>query len=100
MAGRNEKKTQGIKETRELILALLGPKGLAVLLTKVFKDGFQTSDLVEILTKLSLDPIFREAISGIQKLPEEIKDLDLSEGIELAEIALRSIPAIIEEAKS
>jgi chaperonin GroEL (HSP60 family) len=98
MAGRDEKK--GIKETRELLNAILGPKGLAVLLTRVFKDGFQTSDLVEIMTTLSIDPIFRDAISGIQKLPEEVKDIDLMEGIELAEIALRAIPAIIKEAKT
>lgn len=98
MARRDEKK--GIKETRELVNAILGPKGLAVLLTRVFKDGFQTSDLVEIMTTLSIDPIFRDAISGIQKLPEEVKDIDLMEGIELAEIALRAIPAIIKEAKT
>ncbi len=93
-------KKKGIKETRELIMALLGPKGLAVLLTKTFKDGFQVSDLVTIMTTLSLDPTFRDAIEGIQKLPEEVKDIDLAEGIELAEIALKAIPAIIQEAKT
>lgn len=85
----------GIKETKELAL---GAIALGFYLTKLMKDGFQPSDIVAFTTKLGSDPVFAEklqaAYDGVAAVGSEIKDIDVTEGFELA-VAI--VPAVIAE---
>jgi hypothetical protein len=91
----------GIQETKE---ALIGINELSIVLAQQLKDGFQVgSDLAAIVGKWQSDADFQAKLTaafiGIQKVPDEIKDLDLSEGIELASIQLAYVPKIVEALK-
>ncbi len=89
-------KEHGIKETMEL---LKGIDALIVLFIKQFKDGFQVEDLAQILAAMAINPEFKDALAGIKKLPEEVKDIDLEEGLELGMFLLKNVPKYIEAAK-
>lgn len=75
---------QGIKETKEALLAL-------VLLGKFVadraKDGLAIDDAVALAQKLS-DPAFvdvlKAAVEGVDKVAAEVKDLSFAEVLELA----------------
>ena len=94
--GGKMKKEMGIEETKEL---LIGINKLVLILVREFKDGFQVEDLVTIFSKLAMDKELRDAVSGLDKLGGEFKDIDLAEGIELGQIALNMVPQIINELK-
>ena len=87
---------KGIKETKEL---LKGINKLVLIFVREFKDGFQVEDLVTIFTKLAMDKELREAISGMDQLKGEFKDISLEEGIELGQELLSLVPKIIAELK-
>ncbi len=96
MGGNMSEEQHGIKETKEL---LQGVMSLAILMTKRFKDGFQMDDLSAILAEMSLNPEFRDAVSGLKKLPAEVKDIDLAEGMELGMLVLKRVPEVIKAAQ-
>lgn len=86
----------GIKETKELFEAV----GVLVeVLIERLKDGFAVEDLASILSKVAFDQKVREGLKDLKKLPAEMKDLDLDEGIELAMILVAKVPKYIEAAK-
>jgi hypothetical protein len=89
-----------IKETEEALLAI---NILSIYLIKQFKDGIQISDFMELYAKITSDKDFKakmmEAYQGIQKIPEELKDLDLQEIIEITSLQLKFIPEIIDAIK-
>ena len=72
-----------VKETKELLVALVK---LGKLAAKQLGDGVDLSDAVAIAKALS-DEDFRAALvegfSGLQLVPEEIKDVDAAEAIAL-----------------
>lgn len=72
-----------IKESKELLVALVK---LGKLTAKQLGDGVDLSDAVAIAKALA-DEEFRSAIfegfSGLQGVPEELKDIDAVEAIQL-----------------
>lgn len=92
---------QGIKETKE---ALVGFISLAAMLAEVFKDGVQASDIAAVIVKIQGSPELQmkllEAYNGIDKLPAEVKDIDLGESIDLVISSLPEIKKLIEVIKA
>lgn len=91
---------EGILETKE---AIVGINELSIELVKVFKDGFQSTDVLELVAVLQsnqgLKDALQKAISGASKIPSEIKDINLSEGLELAVVQLSYLPKLQEAFK-
>ena len=90
----------GIKDSLEL---LTGANELTLFLIKRLKDGIGVDDAVAIITKLTTDKDFMDkmqaAIEGINKVGKEMSDLDLAEGLKLAELQLKYIPKYMDAAK-
>lgn len=84
----------GVQETKEAILALVV---LGKFVADRLKDGVQMDDAMALGMKLMSDESFKSkvmaGIQGIEKVPEEIKDIHLAEVLELAKI----IPDILKE---
>lgn len=85
----------GIKETKE---AALGAIALGFYVAKLAKDGLQLSDVGAFLDKLKSDPVFdqkiKDAYDGVDQIGEEITDLSLAEGLELA---MAVVPVVVSE---
>jgi hypothetical protein len=82
-----------LKETKEF---LKGAISLAKAFSAEMKDGFQSSDLITIARKLSVDSDFRESVweaaKGIQSIPQELKEASAGEiAIELGQTVLDSL---------
>lgn len=90
----------GIKETKE---AFEGINVLALFLIKRLKDGVGIDDAVALFEKIKDDEEFKkvlsDAVGAIDQVPEELKDLELNEGIELGMLALQYVPKYIEAFK-
>jgi hypothetical protein len=73
-----------VKETKQALVALV-ILGKAV--AELAKDGLDLSDAVALGSKLVSDTAFRDAlvegVKGLDKVPEEIKDIAASEALEL-----------------
>ena len=78
---------QGIKETKEM---LVGVNEVSIFLISLFKDGLDLEDFSDIWNKLTCDEDFKKKIEnayeGCTKIPAEIKDLSVEEGMELLKI--------------
>lgn len=87
----------GVKETKE---ALAGLNQLLLVLVPLLKDGVQVGDALAILDKWKSDDALKAAllaaVDGVGKVPDEIKDLDLSEGLDLAMVQIQFMPKLIE----
>jgi hypothetical protein len=74
----------GIKETKEAVVGLIE---IAALLGKVFKDGVQATDALEVWSAISADEELKAklvaAYNEADQIPAEVKDLSVMEGIEL-----------------
>jgi hypothetical protein len=83
----------GIKETKEMIV---GVNEVGIAMINVFKDGIQFKDFGELWDKFKDDAEFKAkveaAYDNFKAIPEEIKDVDINEGMELAIIQLGYIP--------
>lgn len=90
-----------IKESKELLVAC---NEIAIVLIKQLKDGFQPADASELLSKIMLDEELKskllEAYLGMSKIKDELKDVQLAEGIELAMLQVQYVPKIIEAMKA
>lgn len=90
----------GIKETKEV---LDGLTDIGAFIIEKAKDGIQPQDGVDLVTKIILDPEFKikmdAMVSGIQHVPAEIKDLDISEGVELIKESHEGYKQIMEALK-
>lgn len=86
----------GIKETKEVLAAL---NKLVIVLAPILIDGIQLSDVVAGFNALNNDPVVKAeieaALKDIHLVPEEIKDINLAEGVELAMIQVQALPALI-----
>ena len=91
--------TQGIKETKELVVGMLK---LATLLMTVFKDGVQAQDLAVIIAKIQSDEALKSALiaayNDADKAGVELKDITLEEGFELIMAAIPEVKALVEAA--
>lgn len=76
---------EGVKETKEAIKALVI---LGKFVALRAKDGIDLEDLSALVTKIVSDSEFKNAlaagISGLDKVPAEIGDLDFNEVLDLA----------------
>jgi len=86
----------GVKETKELLVAVLA---VAPAIIKAAKDGIQISDAVEVYGKVVGDPVVKDkisaAIENVKLVPEEVKDLNFAEVVEIISAVLPEISAAI-----
>lgn len=87
-----------IKETKEVLIAL---NEVTLVIAEALKDGFDASeDLMIVLNKLLLDEVFKAkieaAFENISAVGDEIKDIDLNEGIELALVQIGYLPRLLD----
>jgi hypothetical protein len=87
----------GVQETKE---ALHGVNRLVIEIAKLLKDGFQPgADVTAFVQMMLLDGVFKKALlaaqEGADKIPAEMKDLDMLEGIELAKIQIEYVPQLL-----
>lgn len=100
--GREEMLDQklGVKETME---ALGGLNALTIFIISQAKDGINLQDGVALVEKIMLDPEFKAklaaAVEGINKVPAELKDLDLTESFALGKYGFEQIQEIIKALK-
>jgi hypothetical protein len=91
----------GIKELKE---ALIGANEVSLELAKQFKDGVQFSDFTAFYAKLTNDAAFKAkvqaAYEGYKQIPNEVKDIDAGEGLELAGVQIEYVPKFIEVFKT
>jgi hypothetical protein len=87
----------GIKETKE---ALVGVNEVSLALMIQFKDGVQATDFPELYAKIVADKEFeakvKAAYDNYKAIPEEVKDLDPGEALELAGVQLEYVPKFVE----
>lgn len=83
----------GVKELKE---ALIAAAALAVKLIKLSKDGLDLKDVAALMADQELQGFLGAAIDGASKIPAEAKDLDLLDGVELAEAI---VPVLIQGLK-
>lgn len=87
----------GVKETKEAIMALVI---LGKFVAERAKDGLDFSDAMALGQKL-LDEEFKAkvmlGVEGMEKIPDEMKDLKLAEVFELAQV-IPDILAILQKA--
>lgn len=90
----------GIQESKE---AIDGAVELSKFVIQRGKDGIGIDDAAALVSKLLSDAEFKakleDAVRGAQNIPAEIKDLDFSEGVELAVHAASKAKEIIDEIK-
>lgn len=90
----------GVKETKE---ALIGFNELSLYLIGKFKDGVQLSDVTAIVADIMAGHEIKEhitkALENVKAVPAEIKDLDLSEGLELGMYQAMQVPKILDALK-
>lgn len=90
-----------IKETKE---ALIGVMKLSAVLISRFKDGAQLNDFEAIIGKYMTDEVFKKAIvdayNDANQIPEELKDLDFKESLDLAKTVITELPEVIEALNS
>lgn len=90
-----------VKETKEAIVGVLV---LGAIVAKELKNGFQfPADLVQMFAAIQADEAkkakLEAAVAAIEKVPAELKDLSVSESIELASAIISELPALIEALK-
>ena len=90
----------GIKETSE---ALAGINEVAILMATQFKDGVQFQDFQTFYEAFMMNVDFKAkmqaAYENYQAIPSELKDIDLSEGMQLAAVQLGYLPRLVEAFK-
>jgi hypothetical protein len=88
---------KGVQNVKELAVGLIV---IATILAEEFKDGIQATDAVEIFAKVKgnseLQAKILSAYNGIDQVPAEAKDLNLSEGVEIIVALVPEIKKMIE----
>jgi hypothetical protein len=88
---------EGIKELKEVTEALIE---ISIRVASIFKDGYQPTDIAALFSVFTKDEVVKakifEAYNGINKVKGELKDIDVSECVELVSILLQFIPRIID----
>jgi hypothetical protein len=86
----------GIKETKE---ALIGVNEVALHVATKLKDGAQFSDFLSFYNDYVNDADFKAKLQaaweGYNAIPDEVKDIDLGEVIDLASVEITYVPKII-----
>lgn len=71
----------GVKETKDIVT--LGKVVTVHLVQQICKDGFQWSDIGQMLQSPELAAAVQEAVDGFEKVPGEVSDIGLLDGLEL-----------------
>ena len=87
---------EGVKETKEVLVAGFA---IAKAMAAAAKDGIQITDVIALVGNEQVKAALAAAAEGITKVPAEMGDLTLAEGIELGTAALAEIPALLEALK-
>jgi hypothetical protein len=86
----------GVKETKELLTGLIV---ITKVIAKELKDGFSAQDLVDAFVAVQGDEVKKAAVEAALKdivaVPAEVKDLKLSETLELVVHLLAELPALL-----
>jgi len=89
-----------IKETKE---ALVAANEIGVQATKLFKDGVQVNDFEQFYATFITDADFKAKVKagwdGRDKISAEVKDIDLVEGLELAQVQLSYVSKFVDALK-
>jgi hypothetical protein len=92
--------SQGIKETKELLVAV---NELAIKIAGLAKDGVQVADAIALVALVSADSELQAkllaAFQGAAAIKDEVKDLDVAEGVDLVVTQAQFVPKIIEALK-
>lgn len=87
----------GVKELKEIVVFAVGD--LAPLVVKQLKDGVQYTDAVAFYEAFTQNEEFKShmiaAYENFGGALAEVKDIDLSEGIELGMTAASQVPKIL-----
>lgn len=91
----------GVKEIKEVID---GSAALVVAVAKKLKDGFQASDVSELISEVlkgdsELKAKLQAAIDGIGQVPAEAADISILEGLSLGSHVLGKIKEVGESLK-
>lgn len=89
----------GVKEMSE---ALQGVMEIGLAFVELAKDGLDFSDLPALYAKIQSEPLkstVAKAADGIKSVPDEIKDIDMAEVMQLAMLIMPYIPRYIEAVK-
>lgn len=90
----------GVKETKELLTGIFV---IAKVLGAELKDGFQIADLVAAFNAIQADPIkkaqLEAALKEVKMVPDEVKEISLSESLELVVHVIGELPSVIEAFK-
>ena len=94
---KNPNPIKGIKELMELLVAV---NEIALFFLKKLMNGFQFTDVTDFIQKITMDDEFKKIIGDAydkrQEIPGEIKDIDMAEGLEIADKQLDYVPKYIE----
>jgi hypothetical protein len=86
----------GVQETKEALVAI---NEIALFLAVRFKDGLGADDAVALYNKIVSDHDFKAklflAYDNYQKIPQEIKDIDAGEGLELVQVQVEYVNKFI-----
>lgn len=97
------KKENPVHGNKELKEALVGANALTLYMVGALKDGLQLEDVTDLLDKWKNDEEFKkklvDAAEGANKIPDEVKDMDVGEGIELAAVQVEFIDDYVEAVK-
>jgi hypothetical protein len=89
-----------MNETKEALVGLLA---ITELLASEFKDGVQAADVADIILKITANDDLKkkllDAYNGIDKVPAEVKDMDIAEAVELLTFATPKILDVIKAIK-
>ena len=86
----------GTKETME-VLALVGVIAKEIY-TEIRGDGLEWTDLVKIALSDDFQRNLGEAIKGMERVDDELRDLDATEGLEIAEYVIKIAKEVIARA--
>lgn len=91
----------GIKETKEAVLGLLA---IAPVIAAELKDGASLSDALVVYQKVMASEELKvkvlAAYDNIKAVPEEVKDLDLAEAIDLIKEVIPEVLKLIQVLKA
>ena len=91
---------EGIKEVKDILLAM---NATALFMAMRLKDGVGFDDAAAFIPHVTSDEEFKkligDAYENYAKIPAEIKDVDIGEGLELLNVELAFVPKLLETLK-
>ena len=90
----------GIVETEQALKAI---NSIGIVAVELFSDGVSFSDAIDFYNKIIVDEkmkkVITDAYDNFEKIPNEVRNIGISEGASLAQTQLSYIPMFIEKLK-